>query len=244
MNSPEPLKLIITGQGGSGKGFLINALKGLLQEFCVVSSYFGIASHNIEGVTLHSLLQLPIRGLHQRELTGIALAKLQHRLSGKRYLIIDEFSVIGQKMLGWIDRRLRQATGALNSTYGGFSVIMMGDIAQLPPVSDKALYHSVPDDSTALMGYCAYQEIKTVVKLDQNQRVANPSQTQFRNLLIRLRNGENTIADWELLTSRNIFLADKLTVMPLRLAYSNKVVAEHNYNSLKQCCESIFTDTD
>lgn len=39
---------------------------------------------------------------------------------------------------------------------------------------------------------------------------------------------------WLLLT-----FSDKLPAMPLRLAFSNTVIAENNYNSLKQCCESI-----
>ena len=140
-NYVHPISLIITGQGGSGKSFLINAFRELLQETCVVCSYFGIASHNIEGVTLHSLLSLPIRGLYQRDLTGRALTQLQERLHNKKYIIIDEFSVIGQKMLGWIDKRLRQASGILDVVFGGFSWILVGDIAQLPPVNDKPLFH-------------------------------------------------------------------------------------------------------
>ena len=37
--SPEPLSLIITGQG-SGKSFVINGLRQLLGEKCVVSCFF------------------------------------------------------------------------------------------------------------------------------------------------------------------------------------------------------------
>ena len=241
-NQTEPIRLIITGQGGSGKSFIINALKSLLRLSCVLCSFFGIASHNIEGVTLHSLLQLPIRGLFQCDLTGKALVKLQQKLRDKFYIIIDEFSVIGQKMLGWIDRRLRQASGALDETFGGFSVIIVGDIAQLPPVSDKPLYHSIPDDSTSLMGYCAYHEIKNVVQLDKNQRVMDTSQEKFRNVLLRLRNGTSTIEDWQLLTTRSSANVDAIYFenMPLRLAFSNKIVAEHNYNLLKESREPIY----
>ena len=45
--------------------------------------------------------------------------------------------MIGQKRLGWIDCRLRQANGLRDKVFGGYSVILVGDIAQLPPVSDK-----------------------------------------------------------------------------------------------------------
>ena len=52
-------------------------------------------------------------------------------------IIIDEFSVIGQKMLSWIDSRCRQGKALEHLPFGGISVILVGDIAQLPPVLDK-----------------------------------------------------------------------------------------------------------
>ena len=73
----EPLHLLVTGQDGSGKSYVINSLRQLLGECCVVASYFGIASHNFNGVTLHSLLKLPIRGKNCCELKGSLLADMQ-----------------------------------------------------------------------------------------------------------------------------------------------------------------------
>ena len=68
------LKLIITGQGGSGKSYVINALKGLLKEEFVVTSYFEIVLFSVGGVTFHSLLELPINGKNTFALKGIALS--------------------------------------------------------------------------------------------------------------------------------------------------------------------------
>lgn len=58
----EPLLMMITGLGGSGKSFVIQALSQLLHTKCRVCAFFGIAAFNIKGKTLHSLLQLPIKG--------------------------------------------------------------------------------------------------------------------------------------------------------------------------------------
>ena len=77
----EPLHLLITGQGGSGKKFVINSLRQFLGKCCVVASYFGIASHNINGVTLHSLLKLPIRGKNCCELKRSLPADMQVRMA-------------------------------------------------------------------------------------------------------------------------------------------------------------------
>ena len=45
---------------GTGKSYLIDSLRNLLQEKCKVLAYTGKASFNVNGVTLHSLLKLPI----------------------------------------------------------------------------------------------------------------------------------------------------------------------------------------
>lgn len=41
--------MIITGLGGSGKSFVIQAVTNLLNEQCKVCAYFGIAAFNIKG---------------------------------------------------------------------------------------------------------------------------------------------------------------------------------------------------
>ena len=136
--------MILTGLGGSGKSFVIQAVTNLLNEQCKVCAYFGIAAFNIKGTTLHSLLQLPRRGKKNGPLKSSALARLQGDLKGVKYLIIDEFSVIGQKMFGSINRRCKEATGHTTVPFGGISVILVGDIGQLPSVSDKVIYHTKP----------------------------------------------------------------------------------------------------
>ena len=54
-SSLPQLLMIITGQAGSGKSYVIDALKDLLRNSCLVCSYFGIAAFNVRGYTLHSI---------------------------------------------------------------------------------------------------------------------------------------------------------------------------------------------
>ncbi|XP_068742117.1 ATP-dependent DNA helicase PIF1-like [Montipora capricornis] len=137
----DPLLLIVLGVAGTGKSCLINAIRNLLQYSCAVTATTGKASYNINGCTIHSLL----RG--NKDLTGTNLIRLRQNLKGINYIIIDEYSMLGQTMFGWIDRRCRQATGKIAEVFGGKSIILVGDPGQLPPVADKPLYHSSPSSS-------------------------------------------------------------------------------------------------
>ena len=48
----EPLCLIINGVAGTGKSYLINAIKNLLQSKCAVTATTGKAAYNIRGVSV------------------------------------------------------------------------------------------------------------------------------------------------------------------------------------------------
>ena len=107
-------------------------------------------------------------------------------------------------MLGWIDRRCRQGTGRFDLPFGGISVILVGDIAQLPPVLEKVLYHKKPNEENETTGFFIYRLFDKVVNLTKNERSKgeNNDQKRFQQLLLNLRNGDSTESDWNLLQSR------------------------------------------
>ena len=123
----------------TGNSFLINALRNYLKERSIVTATTGKGSFNINGVTIHSFLKLPIGKMSQKELSGQSLSDLQNNLLLIDYIIIDEYSMLGQTILGWIDRHCKQATGSKDKLFGGKSLILFGDPGQLPPVGDKPL---------------------------------------------------------------------------------------------------------
>lgn len=113
---------------------VISVFKRLPQRSCVVSATTGKAAFNINGITIHSLLNLLLGPRGKKDLTAQSLARLQARLLGIKYVLIDEYSMLGQTLLGWIDKRCWQATGIQEQIFGTISFIFFGDPAQLPPV--------------------------------------------------------------------------------------------------------------
>ena len=96
--------MIVSGTAGTGKSYLIWCLQELLGDKLRVMAPTGAAAYNVHGHTLHSLLSIPVRG----DFRGQRLHTLQESLASVRYIILDEMSMVGRKMFGQVDRKLRQ----------------------------------------------------------------------------------------------------------------------------------------
>ncbi|XP_059067728.1 ATP-dependent DNA helicase RRM3-like [Cryptomeria japonica] len=149
----QPLRMIIQGSTGIDKSFLIDCIRQKLNisgsnktNTLLVLAPIGVAAYNIQGTTIHAGLCIPIKEMHP--LIGQALFTFQECFRHVKYLLIDEMSSLGPKLLLKIDSRLRQAfPNKQHETFGGLSMILVGDLGQLPPVMDKPAYAS---HSTAL----------------------------------------------------------------------------------------------
>ena len=242
-NSTSPLLMIINGEAGTGKSYLISAIKYQLKDKCVVTATTGKASYNVNGITVHSLLKLPIASHFNKDLSGQALANLQEKLKVVKYILIDEYSMLGQTTFGWIDRRCRQATGKNDQLFGGKSVILIGDPAQLPPVADKPLYHSFPSNPIGEQGYLAYHMFDKVILLTVNKRIqgSDIEQELFANVLNHIRDGSLTEDDWNLLLTRQPTSVSNIDEFQdvTRLFYSNEEVGKYNYTKLEQLHQPI-----
>ena len=75
-----------------------------------------------------------------------------------------KYLIIGQKMLAWINKRCKQATGHNTLPFGGINVILVGDVGQLLSELDQVVHHNKPKSDLALEGYCMYRKFETVVK--------------------------------------------------------------------------------
>ncbi len=114
------------------------------------------------------------------------------------FIVLDEMSLCGQESLFWIDSRARQATGQ-NKPFGGFSLILAGDFGQLPPVEDHAMFEEPGNYARRVRGLGLYSLFNDVVQLTENIRSKNQ---KWRDLLLRIRDGITTRADYQWLSTR------------------------------------------
>ncbi|XP_059076947.1 uncharacterized protein LOC131876152 [Cryptomeria japonica] len=199
-----PLFMIIQGTAGTGKSYLTGAISQALENAAMPSrspllllAPTGVAAFNIGASTVHSKLRIPIRDFTQ--LQGTRLAIFQEEMAHIKYILIDEMSFIGQNMLENIDSRLRQAyPQSAHLSFAGISMILVGDLGQLPLVNDRPAYAS--NRRAKLL----WEEFKIVVTLDKifRQDGENIQQQRFRQLLTNLRDANPQIDDWKLLMMR------------------------------------------
>ena len=164
----QPLNMIVHGTAGTGKSFLIDKLRKLLGQKLAISAPTGVAAYNISGQTIHSLFRIMPKADFQA-LKGDLLNTLQENFRSIKYIIIDEMSMIGRRMFGKIDQRLRQAfPNGSGKIFGGCLVILFGDFGQLPPVLDLPIYSVDSRENVwSSGGQLAYQSFNEVVRLEQ-----------------------------------------------------------------------------
>lgn len=137
-----PLRMIVQGIVGTEKPNIIKIIRSLLynssqneESSLLLFAPTGVATFNIGVSTIHSALQVPIRQM--TPLNDHALAKFQEKMIYVQYIIIDEMSLIGLKLMECIDKRLREAFPIDNGIpFEGRSLIIFDDLAQLPSIKD------------------------------------------------------------------------------------------------------------
>ena len=209
--NPEQLRMFIAGPGGTGKSWLIDALRNYFhtqnQDYRLrLASYTGVASRNIQGMTLHSALCLN----KQNKRSAKAKMNLIAMWRKVNYLIIDEVSMIGCQLMLRIHETLCEAKENSN-LFGGINIIFVGDFAQLPPVGDTRLYSRLEKERVGsqkgqknVFGRLLWLSIDKVIILKEIVRQNIQKDPQFTQLLSRLRVGSCTDEDYDFLTRKQL----------------------------------------
>ena len=213
--------VFLTGRAGTGKTTFLQDIRRRTHKNTIVAAPTGIAAINAEGVTLHSLFQLPFgafvpddAALAQagQEGPGFELNTPQslrrnikmhtskrNMLRKLELLIIDEVSMLRADLLDAIDSALRWIRRRPHIPFGGVQILFIGDLHQLPPVVKKNEWELLKAYYNTLFffGAAALSEWQPVyIELEHIYR---QSDAQFISLLNHLRDGQTRAEDIECL---------------------------------------------
>ena len=217
----RPLNLYVSGFGGTGKSYLIKALQGYLwvqknlfdePADIALTAPTGLAAANVGGQTLHSLFSLPVEhGEKLPKYTALkknSMQQIRTVLKDLALLVIDEISMVSAEMMMSINLRLQEIFGA-DELFGGKTVIVFGDLLQLPPVHGKRPFQDLSGDDvhnltgglripSHLWGNFEYDELTI------NQRQKGEVNEKWSSILGRIRIGRQSQDDINILQERLI----------------------------------------
>ena len=193
--------LFITGKAGTGKTTFIKRIQEEINKNFLVLAPTGIAAIAVGGQTMHSFFGFPMQAMGPHTDTSLSNEKFQI-LKETDTIIVDEASMVRSDMVDGMDRCLRMVFET-NMPFGGKQVIFVGDLFQLPPVvkegsADAEMLHDLYGAGLPFF-YKAFVLKRMNLPKIEFQKVYRQSDEDFLNILDKMRNGEVTNEDMDLL---------------------------------------------
>ena len=203
--------LFITGKAGTGKTTFIKGIREIVDKNFLVLAPTGIAAMNVGGQTIHSFFGLPFEAIRPK--TEIAVSREKRDvLKHTDTIIIDEASMVRCDWVDGIDRFLRLLMKT-HLPFGGKQMLFVGDLFQLPPV---VVFGSATADMLQDMygsGTPYFYKANVMKRINlpkiEFQKVYRQKDLRFMEILDKMRLGENTNEDLEIL-NRQVSSNDKV----------------------------------
>jgi hypothetical protein len=195
----EPQLLMgVFGEGGTGKSRLIDAIRtwfrwnGRETELVLTA---GTAAVKIRGTTVHSAVSISIDdGDGKKGKMSVAQKRVW---TERRYMVIDEVSMLNCKVIELLHRQLATAKANPELPFSGVNLIFLGDFLQLPAVRSSDVY---VNDRQYRLGHQLWRSLNAVVILREQMRQAGDP--LYAGILSRVRLRIPTDDDIEILRSR------------------------------------------
>ena len=191
----------------------------------------GVAAINAEGVTIHSLFQLPPQlFLPTDEARRQLFAEMQMRANKQRVLrnlellVIDEVSMVRADLLDTIDVVLRHFKHRPTIPFGGVQLLVIGDLFQLSPVVREEEWRLLQPfyDGPYFFQARVFRELQPVyIEFEHVYRQTN---LEFLSILNEVRNNALTPQSFAVLNSR----VRSLGVKELRSLEGAITLSTHN----------------
>ncbi|MHA7100341.1 helix-turn-helix domain-containing protein [Roseivirga pacifica] len=204
--------VFLTGKAGTGKTTFLKHIVKNTHKKAIVAAPTGIAAINAQGVTLHSLLQLPFGAfIPERTMPPVANSQfttLYNLFSGLRFnsakrnllqemelLIIDEVSMLRADLLDCIDHMLRYLRKERNIPFGGSQILFIGDLLQLPPVVKDDEWNILKNHYNSSYFFEAKALQGSPLVHVELEKIYRQSDEKFIGILNRFREDKQTKAD-------------------------------------------------
>ncbi len=196
--------LFITGKAGTGKTTFIKGIQEIVDKNFIVLAPTGIAAMNVGGQTIHSFFGLPFEAIGPDTELEVSREK-RDVLKHTDTIIIDEASMVRCDWVDGIDRFLRSLMKT-HLPFGGKQMLFVGDLFQLPPV---VVYGSATADMLQDMygnGTPYFYKANVMKRMNlpkiEFQKVYRQKDLRFLEILDRMRLGENTNEDLDILNEQ------------------------------------------
>ena len=240
---PDQKLLIVHGGAGVGKSAVIRIIAKWAEKTLrkagdhpnrprvLITGPTGMACALIEGITIHSAFNLKF-GCAYQPLGDKQLDEYRSNLSDLKLLIIDEISMVTPDQLYTIHRRLCDIFVS-QDPFANLSVVLVGDLMQLPPVQGRYIFERPISDQ-----YKAYYDITDLwqlfvpIVLQHNHRQGESG--EWADTLNRIRVGEMTPDDIALLRSRIVPEDEIVDENCVHIYYLNADVMKYNLEMLSK----------
>jgi hypothetical protein len=214
-NNTKQLGLFLTGEGGTGKSKVIEAIVTFTRKYygktdglygpIIVTASTGTSSNNINGFTYHSVCCFTRSNKSPTEQTYQQMGK---KISGAKIIVIDEISLTSledfYKQHIAYSRALSTLTDCqiekqrmLDTPFGGLHVILVGDFYQLKCVQGTPFFSTSINNEKALKGKHLWEQlVNQYIELTENCRFNNAELSIFAKFLHYARAANNNISDY------------------------------------------------
>lgn len=229
MNAGE--NVFITGRAGTGKSTLLKYWREQTDKSVVVLAPTGVAALNAGGQTIHSFCGFSPKFLYKENIRTDE--KKQELLSTINTFIIDEISMVSGLLFEAFKVFLQKNSPLeeIDDPFGGFQVIIVGDLYQLPPVIGKKeseeYYRQYP---TPYFFSGGIPENFYLIELNKVYR--QESDSKFLNVLNNVREGNINYHDLHYLNEHAKFPLGNDYKKRLVLAPTNRLVNKINKEKL------------
>ena len=201
----------------------------------------GVAAIDINGTTIHTALAIPKEsGENVLPMSDQKRTQIRLSLSELKLIIIDEISMVSNTTLLHIHQTLKDIFGTpSDQLFAGLSIIVVGDLYQLPPIRRKPVFDEYKNN---VFNLCHPWSVFKMIELTEIMRQKDDK--PFTELLNRLRTATHTEDDLKIIQSRssdNSVNNANYPTQALHIFAENAPVDQHNNGHLEQLRTPLYS---